>query len=152
MEDTALKRELFKRIFGNLGAIPNKFGLVGLTLDEYLIDRIEFTEDGEIKEYPIWAGQLENHRLLLTNIGDLSEPELILIYNNTNALKFIWDDINCGILLGRIDKKWRMLGLLELLSFTAAFEIIAQQGILFAPQIDFKEQRLLLTDLIENES
>jgi hypothetical protein len=153
MEDKILKRELSKRIFANLGAIPNKFGLVGLAVNEYLTDKpISFkNEDGEIEEYPVWAGQLDNHKLLLANIGSMSEPELILIYNDSHALKFIWDESDCGLLLRRLNNKWLPMSVLEWLSLTAASEMIAQQGVLFAPLRDFQEQYALLVSLVEDE-
>jgi hypothetical protein len=154
IEDKILRRELSKRIFANLGAVPNHIGKCGLTTREYLIDKcVIFKTKTGIEKYPIWAGVLDDHQFLLANVGDQSDPELILIYNSSHALKLIWDGEDCGSFRYRYSEEvWRTEGLLELLSMAAATELIAQNGFQFAPNKRFKEQYDLLISILEDDS
>jgi len=136
--DNVLTKELLKRTFGNLGAVPGiNFGKVGITADEFLINKkIRFKEESDIKERNIWAAQFKtdnSYRFMLTNLGSKEVPDFlaIIISENMNpiGLRLLWDDQDPGEFLTYNGESWQGISTLYKLNITVAIEMATREGV-----------------------
>src|SRR3990172_3022350 len=140
-EDKVLNRELLRRIFGNLGAVPGKnFGRVGVVLNEFILQNCAITlenESGIKEDYKIWAGECKvasTYRVLLTNIGTINEPEFILIFEPEGdeiiGMHLVYEDEeDFGTFMVRRKDEWTPISMLRKLNLAAGIELLTQEGI-----------------------
>ena len=149
MEDNILTRELLKRIFGNLGAVPGKnFGMVGITTPEFNTGKTITLEDddgGHIASYPIFTGQAlvqGSYKVALVNTGTISVPEFILILVPEGlapiGFRLIWDGEDCGAIAQKHDEGWLPISLVYKMNLATAFEMMTQEGVTWQPCKEFK--------------
>jgi len=142
-EADSLKKELCKRIFNNLGLIPNNFGIVGISLPEFYSKKPVQTEvDGEIITNETFVATISfgnKYVIGVTNLGTHDEPELTMIMEQVDSgmfgfkLEYIDDDVRC--LMGQLrDGIWTELSLTHQLNMTIFFETITAEGKLWEPE------------------
>lgn len=156
-----LKKELCKRIFNNLGLIPNNFGIVGVSLPEFYSKKPVQTEvDGEIitNETFVASITLGNKYIIgVTNLGTHDEPELTMVMEQVDSgifgfrLEYIDDEVRC--LMGQMhDGIWAELSLTHQLNLTVFFETITAEGKLWMPEPDASESmHKMLTAILEHD-
>jgi hypothetical protein len=143
MEETNLKYELAKRVFGQLGAVPDMKEGIGAIIEGAIIPRhlsVRDREDDTIQEIPLYVVRnSRDERLILANLGSDSEPEMILVAENEQVilgLYFEWDSDtkNCGFWTwDSVRETWIPLSMQHILMLTAAFEDITQSGVQWEP-------------------
>ena len=150
-----LNRELLKRVFGNLGAVPGpNFGRVGITLNDFLFNKqiTMLDEDNSKYDCLIWMGETKigsTYRVALTNLNTVDEPEFILLFKIENdsplGLRLIWDENDFGSFMSLNNKFWHPVSMLRKLNFTAGIELLTQEGAGWYPCQDDALYSLLLS-------
>lgn len=143
-EDYILTRELVKRIFGNLGAVPGKnFGKVGITLDEFKLSKTISLKEDDSKtttDHSIWAAEVKIdiiYKAIITNIGTIDIPEFVMLLKvsgiNMLGFRLLWDEEDSGVIMSYDNDEWRPISVLRKLQLTAAIELMTQQGVVWYP-------------------
>lgn len=143
MEDNLLNRELLKRIFGNIGAVSGpKFGLAGITLPEFVVDkRIKTAHHNTTVSHDVYMAEISveesKYRIALTNFETKDSPDFFMILKSSNedvkSFSLFYDNIDFGNFAQKVDNKWIGLSLLNKLNLTIAFELITQNGLQWQP-------------------
>ena len=142
-EETNLKYELAKRIFGQLGAVPEMKRDIGAILEDAIIPRVlsvRDREDNTIQEIPLYVVRnSRDERLILANLNTDADPEMILVAENEQVilgLYFEWhsDSKNSGFWTwDSVRETWVPLSMQHILMLSAAFEDITQSGVQWEP-------------------
>ena len=160
MEEDLLTRELLKRIFGNLGAVPgDNFGKVGITTPIYLLNKTItlLDENGNKEKYSVWAGEIieggETYKIILTNLGTKTEPEFVSIFYSTAAFplsfRLVLDKCDIGSFALRHGKGWTEINMGYKLNLASAIELLTQEGRVWSPCKETDELFDLLLGIIE---
>ena len=163
MEDVIINKELVRRIFGNLGAVPgNNFGIVGITTQDHITEKLIKleNEDGTVEQYSTFAGEINtgdvSYKIILTNAGIIDEPDFFAILKADDApaigfsLVYTHDnEIITGNILIKHEDKWAAMGMLHKLNITAAIELITQEGRIWLPCKDCSAIHKLLVELVD---
>lgn len=138
-----LTRELLKRTFGNLGAVPGKnFGKTGITTEEFICQKkLTIKIENLVYENNIYSGQInlfEKYNVILANVNSLEIPEFIVVLQagkNIFGLRLLWDGFDVGSFVIFHDTIWTELSLQYKLNLTSAIEAITQEGIIWQPDL-----------------
>jgi hypothetical protein len=131
VNDNLLCRELSKRIFGNLGAVPGGFNKVGVTAKENIAkDRtLKIAEQGE---YPIFAAHTSrSEQILLSNIGTEEVPEVVAVIEDDGVLvgiRFTWAEDDSGTYVAWFNDQWAPISLSHKLTLALIVENLTQDG------------------------
>jgi len=139
----ALLRELSRRIFGQLGAIPNGIGK-SLTINEHLAKHITLKEKGRMLKCPVWAFECQAGRIMLSDISGGSGEEFAMVANlgdqATHGAKFVWDDDDYGLYFVRWGDAWLQSALWQVLVLATSIEVMIHEGAAWTPMLQFDEQ------------
>ena len=131
MNDDVLCRELSKRIFGNLGAVPGGFNKVGVTAKENLAKDRTLTIEGH-EPYPIYAAHTSRgEQVLLSNIGTEEIPEVVAVMEDggvTIGIRFTWSEQDPGSYAAWFKNQWTPIDLSHKLTLTLIVENLTQDG------------------------
>jgi hypothetical protein len=169
-EEKYLKKEIIKRIMGNLGIVPNhNFGKVGITLDDFYVgEDLELIDDGQDKTYnKIYCGivVVDDFKIksLFVSIGadpgDQSDDacEFILILKPDNAPVYglaICEDYEFGSFLMKVADdsakvSWIPASILVQSQILTAIEQITQEGIMWEPCKEYAELKGCVLSVLE---
>ena len=141
-DSVPLKRELVKRILGNLGAVPGKYlGTAGIVQKDFVSNStIRIQANDQINEIIIWSAQLTvepSFKVLLTLLPGAWEFSLVLQSTDKNTiigLNYLYDDTAPSFsMVWRMDTGWVDMDLVNLMNVTLAIEMITRQGLAWEP-------------------
>lgn len=137
----ALTIELARRVFGNLGVVKNKFGMVGITTPEFTTHKaIQFSiDDNSIVSCSIFFGEINLHNLMLKaaisniSIAQSDEFQVVLILDTGKDIigLFLDEFESVAMFMIKQNESWIPLSVIQKLNVTLLIESITQQGVLW---------------------
>ena len=155
-----LSKEIIKRIFADIGAVPSRlFGRVGLVDPALkLAKTITVRYDDKDRRHDIYAGQIsiKTSRLrgLLINLTVEDDPEYLFIFRMdelpVHALRVVYnDDDDCFFRIFDTDKSiWREANMYVKARVLADFERIVDAGLMWEDCKDIQDLYIVATELI----
>jgi len=170
-QEKLLTKEIIKRIFGNLGIVPNNnYGKFGITIDDFYVgENIElFSNDSEVTYHKIYCGSSNidnfNIRVVLVSLGgDPKEDSndacefLVLIKTDDSpihGLSLCFDDNDCGTFLMRVKIKdeqesWIPASVLIQSQILTGMEQITQMGVMWIPCKEYADLKGDIFSMLE---
>lgn len=139
-----LTREIIKKLFANVGVIPEYFGQYGITRIEnqcnFTLD-IEYEESKLTVRCPIFAGEIKVSdafvRLLLIDLSVDGVSEYAMVFRNGSnpiyGLKHVFDSNDEGVFMIFDGKSWTDTSTITKCKTVIGFEIIASHGLHWNP-------------------
>lgn len=135
-----LTREIIKKLFANVGVIPEVFGKYGVTLPENLCDftlDVEYEESKLTVRSPIFAGEIKVGdafvRLLLIDLSVDGISEYAMVFRNGSnpiyGVKLVLDSNDNGVFMIFDGKSWTDTSTITKCKTVIGFEIIASHGL-----------------------
>lgn len=142
-----LTREIIRKIFANIGCVPAKLGLAGLSLPEFKIKNCVNGkyEDGTEFSYAIFAAKIKidvcDLHCAFVDLSDGNTTEFAAVFQMGNnpcyGIRLIYNEEDCGLFMYHDGVIWKSTTAFWQAKILSAFENIVDHGFSWEVEDEF---------------